>query len=68
MATLLVSKNKTLRLPSQGSDARYTIGVGWDPADPTASADEKVDLDIWVIRRNSGVGEPICWANTGSVP
>lgn len=61
MATLRVSKNSTLRLPSQGADAKYTVGVGWDPAQPGA---DKVDLDIWVVRHRAGKkGEPVCWAN-----
>lgn len=63
MATLRVSKNKTVRLPG-GKAAKYTIGVGWDPADPSTDPDDKVDLDIWVVRRQAGQkGEPICWAN-----
>lgn len=65
MATLLVSKNKTVRLSAGGAAAaKFTVGVGWDPADPNTNPDDKVDLDIWVIRRLAGKkGEPICWAN-----
>jgi len=58
MATLLVKKGDTKRLPKA---AKFLIGCGWNPANP---GDEKVDLDVWVIRHHTnGEGEPICWAN-----
>jgi tellurium resistance protein TerD len=61
MVQLAVKKGDTRNLPRGGN---FTVGVGWDPG-AGISADDKVDLDVWVIRNNNGTGEPACWANEG---
>lgn len=57
MVSLAVSKGQSKNLP--GGTQLFTVGVGWD----AKGGGDSPDLDIWVIRKNNGIGEPVCWAN-----
>ena len=65
MAVLLLKKGQTKALPG-GGGAKFTGGVGWDAApDADADGDEKIDLDLFVLRIRKGKAEPdiIAWVN-----
>ena len=61
MAELLLKKGQTKTLPGNGTN-KFVGGLGWDAAD---GSDDKVDLDLWVLRYRAGQSEPdiVAWAN-----
>ena len=61
MAELLLKKGQTKTLPGNGNN-KFVGGLGWDAA---VGSDEKVDLDLWILRYRSGNPSPdiIAWAN-----
>lgn len=61
MAELLVRKGQTKTLPGNGGN-KFVGGLGWDAAD---GSNEKVDLDLWILRYTAGNPRPfvIAWAN-----
>lgn len=61
MATLLVKKGESKALPGNGTN-KFVGGLGWDAA---SGSDEKVDLDLWILRYHTGKTSPdvIAWAN-----
>lgn len=55
MPQLLIRKGEQKKLPG----TTFEAGLGWDEA----PGHDQVDLDLWVIRMNAGVAEPIFWGN-----
>lgn len=62
MATLLVKKGDTKVLPGNGNN-KFVGGLGWDAAE---GSNDKVDLDLWVLRFSAGNPSPfvVAWANS----